>query len=242
MSSSIFPYKGRDARAAVWHVPPMGTKTNTVVKKTPPKAAAPTKFAAKPKAAGKFPNFLKKLREMRGWTQTEAAREMALSQGGYNKLEYGENQITSTTLAKAAMVFGVPPAVIVDGFKTVPVVGYVGAGAETVLFSEGQIDPEDRVPAPEGSTDKTVAVEIRGESLGALFDQWLVFYDDVRDPPGAAMVHKLCVCWLSDGRVLVKKLARGQHQGLWTLLSNTEAPIYDVALDRAARVRNMAPR
>ena len=47
---------------------------------------------------------------------------------------------------------------------------------------------------------------------------------------------------LSDGRVLVKALKRGQVAGLWTLLSNTEPPIYDVALDWAAIVREMRPR
>ncbi len=127
-------------------------------------------------------------------------------------------------------------------FGTVPVVGYVGAGAEAVIFSEGQMDPEDRVKAPEGSSAKTVAVEIRGESLGALFDQWLVFYDDVRTVPAPGLVGKLCVCWLADGRVLVKKLKRGQIAGMWTLISNVEPPIYDVTVDRAARVLNLAPR
>ena len=125
---------------------------------------------------------------------------------------------------------------------TVPVVGYVGAGAEAILFSEGQIDPEDRVKAPEGSSENTVAVEVRGESLGALFDQWLVFYDDVRSVPSPGLLGKLCVCWLADGRVLVKKLQRGQIASRWTLISNFEPPIYDVAIERAARVLSMAPR
>ena len=44
------------------------------------------------------------------------------------------------------------------------------------------------------------------------------------------------------GRVLVKALKRSQIPGMWTLLSNTEPPIYDVALDWAALVREMRPR
>ena len=52
----------------------------------------------------------------------------------------------------------------------------------------------------------------------------------------------MCVCGLSDGRVLVKALKRSQIPGYWTLLSNTEPPIYDVALDWAALVREMRPR
>ena len=77
---------------------------------------------------------------------------------------------------------------------------------------------------------------------GALFDNWLVFYDDIHDPPSESFVGRMCVCGLSDGRVLVKALKRSQIAGLWTLLSNTEPPIYDVALDWAALVREMRPR
>jgi len=69
-----------------------------------------------------------------------------------------------------------------------------------------------------------------------------VFYDEVRDPPGEDLVGRMCVCGLADGRVLIKALRRGQGPGLWTLLSNVEAPIYDVALNWAAVVREMRPR
>ena len=102
--------------------------------------------------------------------------------------------------------------------------------------------PALRVAAPDAASLSTVAVQIRGHSLGALFDNWLVFYDDMRDPPGDDMVGRMCVCGLADGRVLVKALKRSQIHGLWTLLSNTEPPIYDVPLDWAALVREMRPR
>ena len=123
---------------------------------------------------------------------------------------------------------------------TVPLVGYVGAGAEALLFADGQ-GPFGDVDAPEDATDKTVAVEIRGESMGALFDKWLVYYDDVRDPPGGNQIGKICVCGLADGRILVKKLIHGQLPGHFTLLSNVEAPIYDVVVDWAAAVKTMKP-
>ena len=88
----------------------------------------------------------------------------------------------------------------------------------------------------------TVAVQIRGHSLGALFDNWLVFYDDIRNPPDDSLVGRMCVCGVSDGRVLIKALKHSQNAGLWHLLSNTEPPIYDVGLDWAAPVREMRPR
>ena len=96
-----------------------------------------------------------------------------------------------------------------------PLVGYVGAGAIAHFYADGQ-GPFDEVAAPDAASAKTVAVQIRGHSLGALFDNWLVFYDDVRDPPGDDLVGRMCVCGLADGRVLIKALKRSQIAGLWT--------------------------
>lgn len=122
-----------------------------------------------------------------------------------------------------------------------PMVGYVGAGAEAHLFNDGQ-GPFGMVDAPDGSTDATVAVEIRGESLGSFFDRWLVFYDDVRDPPTMDLIGKLCVIGLPDGRVLIKKLAKGSQAGLFTLLSQFESPIFDQSIMWAAKVKDMRPK
>lgn len=123
---------------------------------------------------------------------------------------------------------------------TVPLVGYVGAGAEAYFFSDqGEID---RVPAPDGSSPDTVAVEIRGESLGSFFDRWLVFYDDVRRPVSSDLIGRLCVVGLEDGRILIKKLQRSRTRGLFHLLSQTDQPILDVAVEWAAKVKSMVPR
>lgn len=148
-------------------------------------------------------------------------------------------RLRADEIEKVAAYLEVP--VPVGGPKLAPLVGYVGAGAEAHLFEAGQ-GPFDEVEAPDGSTDKTVAVEIRGESLGSFFDRWLVFYDDVRDPPSGDMIGKLCVCGLPDGRVLIKKLTRSREKGLFVLHSQFEPPIYDVGVDWAARVKSMAPR
>lgn len=122
----------------------------------------------------------------------------------------------------------------------VPLVGYVGAGALTHFFAQDA--PLDEVPAPAGSTESTVAVEIRGESLGSFFDRWLVFYDDVRRPVTSDLLNRLCVVGLTDGRILIKKVQRSKARGLFHLLSQTEPPILDVEVEWAAKVKNMVPR
>ena len=124
---------------------------------------------------------------------------------------------------------------------TVPVKGYVGAGAEAHYYAVAQGDLDD-VAAPAGATDHTVAVEIRGESLGPLFDRWLVFYDDVRRPVTADLMGRLCVVGLADDRILVKKIRPGRRGRFRLLSTPPEPPIEDAEVEWAAPVRIMTPR
>jgi phage repressor protein C with HTH and peptisase S24 domain len=123
----------------------------------------------------------------------------------------------------------------------VRVVGYVGAGAEAHFYEVAQGDL-DEVEPPRGSTEDTIAVELRGDSLGPFFNRWLVFYDDVRRPVTPDLVGELCVVGLQDGRILIKQLQRSRSEGLFNLLSSTEKPILDVALEWAAKVNSIVRR
>jgi DNA-binding XRE family transcriptional regulator len=125
--------------------------------------------------------------------------------------------------------------------NVVPVVGYVGAGAQAHFYEDAQ-GPFDWVAAPEGSTVSTVGVEIRGTSLGPLFDRWTVFYDEVRNPVTADLIGQLCVVGLEDGRVLIKKLLRSATRGRFNLISQNDEPILDVPVKWAARVKTLTPR
>lgn len=124
--------------------------------------------------------------------------------------------------------------------RTVPIVGYVGANSEahTYAVPAGSLDD---VEAPDGSTEETVAVEIKGDSLGALFDRWIVFYDDVRSPVTSDLYGKLCVVGLADERILIKKI-RPRRDGRFDLLSNTDGTIENAAIEWAAKVKLMVPR
>jgi hypothetical protein len=128
-----------------------------------------------------------------------------------------------------------------DATPKVPVVGYVGAGSEAHLYAVAQGDL-DEVDQPPGASERTVAVEIRGDSLGPLFNRWLVFYDSVRDQVTPDLIGELCVVGLADGRILIKQLQRGRGEGLYTLVSSTQPPIQDVKVDWAARVNSMSRR
>src|SRR5581483_8152434 len=119
-------------------------------------------------------------------------------------------------------------------------VGYVGAGSQAHFYA---VEPGelDRVEGPRDSTDSTVAVEIRGDSLGSLFNRWLIFYDDRREPITHDLLGRLCVLGLEDNRVLVKQVKRSAAAGRYDLFSVREPPLRDVAVAWAAAVRSMAP-
>ncbi len=127
-----------------------------------------------------------------------------------------------------------------SSIRIVKVKGYVGAGAQAHFYAVSQGDL-DEVPAPDNSTPETVAVEIRGDSLGTLFDRWLVFYDEVRSPVTPDLMGQLCIVGLPDELILIKKLRPGRTKGHYRLLSEHEEPIEDVAVDWAARVKIMTP-
>jgi transcriptional regulator with XRE-family HTH domain len=129
-----------------------------------------------------------------------------------------------------------------DRSKTVRVVGYVGASGEAVYyrFSDDQFE---YVEPPPGATDQTVAVEVRGGSLGDAFKSWLVFYRDIRSPVTEDLYNQLCVVGLADDRILVK-IIKHERNGSFTLLSNAnvEPPIEDAGIEWASKVTDMRPR
>jgi len=125
--------------------------------------------------------------------------------------------------------------------RTVKLKGYVGAGGQAHYYALSDEDFEE-VPAPEGATDQTVAVEIKGGSLGPLLESWLVYYQDVRSPVEADLIGRLCVVGLADDRILVKKI-QSNGRGGFTLISNAaEPPIENAAIEWAALVTDLKPR
>ena len=173
---------------------------------------------------------------------TYGAHERAEQPGGR---DYGPDEAK-----KYARRFGVTPEWLLTGREPFPlgedmqpakvrVVGYVGAGAEAHIYDVAQGDL-DEVEPPMAANESTVAVEIRGNSLGSFFNRWLAFYDNVHQPVTHDLFGELCVVGLADGRVLIKLLQRSKAEGLYNLLSQTEPPIRDVAVEWAAKVLSMS--
>ena len=129
-----------------------------------------------------------------------------------------------------------------DGERTVPIVGYAGAGPDgSVLFAEGQGNFGETI-APIDAPETTEALEVRGNSMhGLANDGWLIFYDD-KTSPTAEHIGEPCVCWLSDGRVLVKVPEPAGAPGLFHLGSVNAPTMRDVPVDAMALVTDIKTR
>lgn len=184
-------------------------------------------------------------RQARGWSQAKLATVINTAQTTISSWERSRTEPTREDVVRIAAALDIPSVQLeLDisaraGAET-PVVGYVGAGAEAHFYADSDI--LDYVLAPEGSTATTRAAEIKGDSLGPLFERWLIFYDDVRSPVTTDLLGKLCIVGLPDGRVLVKQIQASRTPDLYHLLSNFEQPFFDQEVMWAAAVKDMRPR
>ncbi len=187
-------------------------------------------------------NNLRALRDGRGWSQDQAAAALDTTRNQYAKLEGGSRRLSDKWIKRAADAYGVDPGeVVTERLATVPVAGYVGAGSETHFYSDSQ-GPLGEAPAPDEATSDTVAVEVRGDSLGAFFDGWMVYFDDRREPVTDDLIGEICVIGLADDRVLIKKILRGRSPQTFDLHGQFGEPLLEAEVTWAARVTSMMPR
>ena len=192
--------------------------------------------------ASPFAQNLRRARKARGWTMQKLADEAGTSQAYVSQLETGRRIMPpGPMLERLAAALQIPAAELLREDVTVQVVGYVAAGAEAHYYADGD-GGLGQVEAPPGARPSTVAVEVRGESLGPLFDGWLAFYDEARTPVTPDLIGELCVVGLPDGRVLIKRLKPTPNPARFHLLANTEAPLLDQEVTWAARVLTMRPK
>lgn len=177
----------------------------------------------------------------------QAARALGVTGTTYTSHENGHRKFDATDAALYGRRFRVEAGWLLTGrgapsaLYSVPVVGYVSAGDGQVQYAEGHGNFGE-APVPPGGSEKTVAVEVRGDSMRGIADEgWRVYYDDRRDPPNEGHLGRLCVVGLADGRVLVKKVYRGREPGLYDLESTNAATLHDMPVQWAALVTAIIP-
>lgn len=119
----------------------------------------------------------------------------------------------------------------------IPVVGYVGAGAEVFCIDDhakGAGLDEVEVPI-DGMSRSTVAVRVRGESMLPVYRPGdLIFYDRNDNGDLLHLIGKDCVVRLTDGRTFLKELHH--TNGEFWLHSYNSTPMMKVEIEWAAKV------
>lgn len=188
-------------------------------------------------------NKLKALREERGWTHEKAAEEMGVSRSQFIKLERGERRLTIQYINQAAKAFSVRPSDVIEDMEdnTVPLMGYIGAGAE-ILPEMEQVPPEglDQVHVPFPLPDDMIALEVRGDSMLPVYkDGHVVIVYAEQKKPITSFYGEDAAVRTTDGRRFLKTIVKGSPV---TLMSFNAAPIENVALEWVGEIFAVLPR
>lgn len=126
-------------------------------------------------------------------------------------------------------------------FTLVPLVGYVGAGAVVQMMDRGAgTSAIDWVKAPKGF-GAVEALGVRGDSMYPVYrDGDTVFYGG-RAAELPIRVADEYVVELADGRWLIK-IVEPERDGRYTLTAYNSAPIRDVEIVKAFKVRYIRRR
>lgn len=185
-------------------------------------------------------NRLAAIREARGLSLSEAARRIGTSPSQLLKLERGGTKLHERWLARIARGYETSPAEILgDGPRKVPLVGYVGAGAQ-IFHREGDDDtPLETIDGPPDSDERDIAYKITGDSMEPVYrgGDIVIVRKLAFDP--AAILERDCAVRVHEGATLFKRVKASTTPGRFHLLSYNPAVeiILDAALDWAAPVR-----
>lgn len=174
-------------------------------------------------------NRIKAARLRLGWSQEQLARAAATSQQNIERIESGKVQM-SRALPAVLKALGLSEDEPGSTPQLVPVVGYVGAGAEisAAIDDHAKGGGLDHVDVPAGVMSlSSVAVIVRGDSMHPVYrDGDTIFYDRQYKGNLDHLIGKTCIVRLMDGRTLIKDLYR--NNGSYTLISHNAPPITGV--------------
>lgn len=180
-------------------------------------------------------------------TGTAAARAMGVKPPTYLGHENGTTGLRRGAAIRYAKFFGVSIDWLLTGAgisrrkNQVPVVGYVGAGAEVYPVDDhpkGQ--GLELVDAPYGLPN-CVAARVRGDSMHPIRDGWLVFWEKTEEGVPLECLGQLCIVHIKDGPTLCKEVRKGALPSTYRLESWNAPPREDVELEWASRIIDIRP-
>ena len=199
---------------------------------------------------GTLADRIKALRQSRKLTQAEFADLVGATQSTVARWENGSEPQASHLHKLAELANSTVDALLgIDGVlrtgpDTIPVIGYVGAGALVMPFDDyAHGDGMTHIERPPFVTGRAVAVEVQGDSLFPVAENgWRLVYTGEQTMLEAEVLNRLCVVQLADGRALVKRVQRGTVAGRYHLASTNAPLIEDAEILWAAPVKAIIPR
>lgn len=189
-------------------------------------------------------NRIRYWRKLRKLTLERLAEKLATSAGHLHKWETGKISITLKRLAAVATALDCSVIDLIGGQHKVPVDGKVGGGALVHSIDDYPLGQGyRRVRSPiKLDPNKTVAVEVEGDSMLPIEEGWLLFYSRDYDGVPVECIGKLCVVQLANnGPRFVKRVKQGRKPHLFNLYSTNAREMEDQALDWAAPVLEARP-
>ena len=123
-----------------------------------------------------------------------------------------------------------------ESAATVPLMGYVGAGAK--ICTDGIEYPADDVEAPPEYTPSTAALCVRGDSMyPAYFDGDLIYYDTQQGSTPQHFIGQHVVVKLTSNDIYIKQIANGSSPKKFNLLSFNAPPMLDVEIEWVAKIK-----
>lgn len=187
-------------------------------------------------------NNIKYYRNKAGLTHQQVAEAAGTSNQMIGLLERGQRRLTVEWMERIAPVLGVAPVDLMLTSQSVPVVGYVGAGAEIYSIDDhakGTGMFETSAP-PQGATPSMIALVVRGDSMSPAYEDGdIIYYDQQLTGDFDHLVGKRVVVRLADGRTFIKKLRKNSSGEYW-LHSHNSDPIISPAIEWVAAVRWVA--
>jgi len=198
-------------------------------------------------------SYLRQIREDRGISRERFAEMVGTTATTIYRKETGLRKLTQDDIELYANALGCDPAellggeAVVSNKKTVPLVGYVGAGAQIFPIDDhakgqglAEVDCPHNIDHKKG-----VALEVRGDSMEPLIsDGFLLFYEERFHGVPAEYINRICVVWIEGDGCLVKKIRKGTKPGYYTLesLNNSTKPIENARVAYTAFVKTMVQR
>lgn len=180
---------------------------------------------------------------------TEAARAFGWPVSTYLGHENGDRNPSRQRAIRYGQAYGVRWEWILEGtgsptskLPKLRILGKVERNGEVVFYPTPRIVERDDMPLGVNATEMAALEVVGGAMRGIADDGWLIFFEDVRQPPTKQLVGKLCVLEVADGRVMVRTLQPGRKKGRYDLESSTEPTLRDQQVVWAARVTWIKPR